>query len=236
MTITRLFLVSFLFLVSQSALAYKVQPMLAEIAPIGKGSQMTMRIDNTGDSPLTIELVPLSFTMDEYGKETTESAEDDLLVIPSSAIVAPGRSQAVIVRYLGNPSITTSKPYRISVRQVKVSRSGQEQASLGLLLQFDTLLNVRPKNTNPNLSVNSVTKNEDNWLVSVENSGNSYGRITRTNWTISDKSHSLFVKNSEIGELIGGSLVLPNSKRIFTMKALDGFDIKTVDIKLENAN
>jgi hypothetical protein len=81
-----------------------------------------------------------------------------------------------------------------------------------------------------------VTKNEDNWLVSVENSGNSYGRITRTNWTISDKSHSLFVKNSEIGELIGGSLVLPNSKRIFTMKALDGFDIKTVDIKLENAN
>ncbi|MDN3697135.1 MULTISPECIES: fimbrial biogenesis chaperone [Vibrio] len=219
-------------LISFSAFAYKVQPMVAEMAPIGKGSQMSMRIDNTSNQPLTVELFPLSMVMDEFGNETTSPAEDDLLVIPVTAIIQPGRSQSVMVRYLGEPSITQSKTYRISVKQVQVKNAEKDAASLGILLQFNTLLNVRPKNTYSELSVQNIEKKDGKWMIEVANDGESYGRLTNTNWTVSDQSHSVFLKGTDVSQRIAGTLVLPKSKRIFVMDPLDGFDANSLSIEI----
>lgn len=226
----------FVCVMSFSAFAYKVQPMVAEMEPIGKGSQMSMRIDNTGSTPLTVELFPLSMVMDELGNETTSPAEDDLLVIPVTAMIQPGRSQSVMVRYLGEPSITKSKTYRISVRQVKVNNPNNDAPSLGLLLQFNTLVNIRPKNTQPELSVKRVEMKEGKWLIEVANTGKSYGRLTNTNWTVSDQSRSVFLKGTEVSQRIAGTLVLPESKRIFTMDPLDGFDADSLTIEIEDTD
>ncbi len=222
-------------LVSSVTYAYKVQPMVAEMSPIGKGAQMSMRIDNTGKDPLTVELTPFSMTMDENGNETTKLAEDDLLVIPFTAIIPPGRSQSVMVRYLGNPSISQSKSYRISVRQVKVKEPNADTASLGLLLQFNTLLNIKPQNTQSKLSIESIEHAENQWLIKVKNDGNSYGRLTQTNWKVSDKNQSTFLKGSELSSLIAGTLVLPKSERIFVMQPIKGFDSGSVSIEMEDA-
>ncbi|SON52402.1 molecular chaperone [Vibrio tapetis] len=222
-------------LVSSSTYAYKVQPMVAELSPIGKGAQMSMRIDNTGSDPLTVELTPFSMTMDEHGNETTQLAEDNLLVIPFTAIIPPGRSQSVMVRYLGNPSISQSKSYRISVRQVKVKKPNADSASLGLLLQFNTLLNIKPQNTHSDLSIDGIEHSKNQWLVKVKNEGNSYGRLTQTNWKISDKNQSRFIKGSELSNLVAGTLVLPKSKRTFIMEPIKGFDSDSVSIEIEDA-
>ncbi|MDN3683410.1 hypothetical protein QW180_01430 [Vibrio sinaloensis] len=128
--------------------------MVAEMEPIGKRAQMSMRIDNTSKDPLTVELYPLAMTMDKYGNEAITAADNDLLVIPVTAIIKPGRSQAVMIRYLGDPSISQSKSYRIAVKQVKVNNSGTDSGQMGLLFQFNTLINVRPKkNTSPDLDI-----------------------------------------------------------------------------------
>lgn len=140
-------------LVSSQSYAYRVEPMVAEMEPIGKRAQMSMRVDNTSTEPLTVELYPLAMTMDEYGTETLTEADSDLLVIPVTAIIEPGRSQSIMVRYLGDPSIAQSKSYRIAVKQVKVNNSNSQTGQLGLLLQFETLVNVRPKNTNANIEI-----------------------------------------------------------------------------------
>ncbi|NOH95813.1 molecular chaperone [Vibrio sp. 99-70-13A1] len=208
--------------------------MVAEMTPIGKNAQMSMRIDNTGDRPLTVELEPLSMSLDKLGNETTQPADDDLLVIPVTAVIDPGRSQSVMVRYLGEPSITQSRSYRIAVRQVKVDRGQNEAANVGLLLQFNTLLNVRPKNTKAELSVQTIESRNNQWLVEVKNDGDSYGRLTNTNWSVSDKSHSVFMKGSEIGEKVAGTLVLPKSSRVFVMESLEGFDSVPTSIEIEN--
>lgn len=219
---------------SFSAHAYRVQPMVSEIEPIGKNSQMVMRVDNTSSQPLTVELIPLSMTMDEMGNETTEPADSELLVIPVTAVIEPGRSQSVMIRYLGNPSISQSKTFRVKVKQVQVERASNEAPNVGLLLEFNTLVNVKPKNTSPKLSVTKVKDHGDNWLVEVENQGTSYGRLNKTNWNISDSGHSLFVSGDELRELVAGTLILPKSKRNFVMKPIDGFDVNSlsIDIKL----
>ncbi|KHA60612.1 pilus assembly protein [Vibrio variabilis] len=221
-----------LLIVSSTAHAYRVEPMIAEMEPIGKRAQMTMRIDNTSSKPLTVELYPLSMTMDQYGNETISPADDDLLVIPVTAIVKPGRSQSVMVRYLGDPSISQSKSYRVAVKQVKVENSQEESGQMGLLLQFNTLVNIRPKNTNPKLSIRSVTQKDAKWLVEVENSGDSYGRLSRTNWTLDDGNNSLYLKGVEISKLIAGTLVLPYSTRFFEMTPIDNFNVRKLKIDI----
>ncbi|CAK4067674.1 MULTISPECIES: molecular chaperone [Vibrio] len=221
-----------LLIVSSTAHAYRVEPMIAEMEPIGKRAQMTMRIDNTSSKPLTVELYPLSMTMDQYGNETISPADDDLLVIPVTAIVKPGRSQSVMVRYLGDPSISQSKSYRVAVKQVKVENSKEESGQMGLLLQFNTLVNIRPKNTNPKLSIRSVTQKDAKWLVEVENSGDSYGRLSRTNWTLDDGNNSLYLKGVEISKLIAGTLVLPYSTRFFEMTPIDNFNVRKLKIDI----
>jgi P pilus assembly chaperone PapD len=222
-----------LSLVCSYAHAYKVEPMVAEMEPLGKRAQMSMRIDNTSRAPLTVELYPFSMTMDEHGKETIRAADDELLVIPVTAIIEPGRSQSVMIRYLGDPSITQSKSYRIAVKQVEVKRGDGNNGQLGLLLQFNTLVNVRPKNTAPALDIKSVQEGKNKWIVEVENTGNSYGRLTKTNWRVTDGNHSKYLKGIDISKLIAGTLVLPHSTRYFDMQPLDGFDASKVSIEID---
>ncbi|KHT40283.1 molecular chaperone [Vibrio sinaloensis] len=221
-----------LLLASMHANAYRVEPMVAEMEPLGKRAQMSMRIDNTSSKPLTVELYPLAMEMDKFGNETISPADNDLLVIPVTAIIKPGRSQSVMVRYLGDQSISQSKSYRIAVKQVKVENSGDDSGQMGLLLQFNTLVNIRPKNTHPDLDIKSITQKDQTWLVEVENKGNSYGRLSRTNWTLDDGVHSTYLKGVEISKLIAGTLVLPYSTRIFEMTPIKNFNVEKLKIKI----
>lgn len=222
-----------LLLVSSQSYAYRVEPMVAEMEPIGKRAQMSMRVDNTSTEPLTVELYPLAMTMDEYGTETLTEADNDLLVIPVTAIIEPGSSQSVMVRYLGDPSITQSKSYRIAVKQVKVNNSNSKTGQLGLLLQFETLVNVRPKNTNANIEIKGVEKKNNTWLLGVENKGDSYGRLSDNDWKITDGKNSKYLKGIEIGNLFTGTLVLPNSIRYFEMPNLGDFNLSNLKIAIE---
>ncbi|WP_245621595.1 fimbrial biogenesis chaperone [Enterovibrio calviensis] len=216
--------------------AYKVQPMIAEMTPTGRGAQMSMRIDNTNDFPLTVEVLPLKLEMNKQGKETLTPADNDLLVIPVTAIIAPGKSQSVTVRYLGEPDIKESQAYRISVRQQNVLRNENDSMDVGLLMRFDTLMNVKPKKSEPKLKIAQLTKSTNDWLVEVENTGTSYGRINEVKWTLKSGGKTQVIEGSNIGDYIRSTLVLPKSKRIFTMKPVEGFNASNTQIELSATN
>lgn len=222
-----------IFFFSEWTFAFKVEPMVAEIEPLGSRSQLSMRIDNTSDKPLTVELHPYSFTMDENGIETRAPADDDLLVIPATAMIQPGKSQSVLVRYLGDPAISQSKAYRITVKQVKVNRPGGNAGTMGLLLQFTTLLNVKPKFTNSDLRIGEFIDMGSDWRVEVLNSGDSYGRLTNSHLIVSDGIRRKEIKGTEISKYFAGTLILPHSKRIFTMKPMEGFLGEKVSMQIK---
>lgn len=221
-----------LFILCSSAYAFKVEPMVAEMRPFGNKAQMSMRIDNTSDKPLTVELFSYSMTMDKYGEETRVAADDELLVIPATAIIKPGRSQSVMIRYLGDPAIAESKAYRVSIKQVQVLRQSEQSAQVGLLFQFNTLINVRPDNTFADLNVESIQQKGNKWIVPVVNSGKSYGRLTNARLNISDGVKSALLKGPQISKHINGTLVLPNSTRYFEMEPLANFNVETVSIDI----
>lgn len=215
-----------------SVQAYKVEPMSMDMRPIGKYAQTTLRIDNTSPAPLTVELLSYSMTMDAFGVETIAPADEDLLVIPMTAVIPPGRSQTVMIRYLGDPAISESKAYRVAVKQVRVAGNHSDSAQMGLLLQFNTLINVTPENSESRLAIKSIEQNNNDWLIEVENSGNSYGRLSRTRWLISDGSRDIRLSGKQVGQLLAGTLVLPNSTRFFKMKPLDNFNPDSLSIQI----
>lgn len=225
-------LISACLLFCARAEAFKVEPMSAEMRPIGKYAQMTMRIDNTSKTPLTIELEPYSMTMDKYGEETIKSADEELLVIPVTAIIQPGRSQTVMVRYLGDPTITESKAYRIAVKQVKVAGRDSNSAQVGLLFQFNTLINVTPENSATKLAIKNISNHESDWLIEVENQGSRYARLSNTQWLLSDGTHNKTLKGRELSELLPGTLVMPFSTRFFRIKPFEDFDIESLSIQI----
>ncbi|PKF51091.1 pilus assembly protein [Enterovibrio nigricans] len=216
--------------------AYQVKPMIAEMTPLGRGAQMSMRIDNTNDFPLTVELIPLKLSMDRAGIETLDAADDDLLVIPVTAVIAPGKSQSVLVRYIGDPEIKQSKAYRISVRQQNVLRDEDQDLDIGLLMRFDTLMNVKPENVSSNLSVKSLKKDKQNWLVEVENTGDSYGRINEVIWTLKEGGKTMVLRGADISKYIAATLVLPHSSRVFSMKPIKGFSPNKTSVEISNLN
>ena len=54
----------------QIAQAQRVQPMVFEIEPIGPKASTSLRIENTQQNSMTVEIVSTKIIMDEYGRET----------------------------------------------------------------------------------------------------------------------------------------------------------------------
>ena len=128
------------FIFSSSVVwAFQVKPMVAELQPSGNQSQKTIRILNTTSSPLTIETSAFSLKINEEGKEQLTASDNDFLIIPMTAIIPAGKSQSVIVRYIGEPLLESSKAYRIFVDQVAVNLDANMQSGMGMSFSFRKL-------------------------------------------------------------------------------------------------
>ena len=110
----------------------------------------------------------------------------------------------------------------------KKSNSGM----MGLLFQFNTLINVKPKNSFAELNIERIEQDGDKWMLEVVNSGNSYGRLSKTRWQVSDGANSSVLKGKDISKYIAGTLVLPNSKRVFEMTPIENYNASTVSIDI----
>lgn len=228
-----LFVLFTFFIYSSSSDAYQVKPMSKEIKPLGRESQYSLRVDNTDSTPLALEFIPWKVAQDEYGKSTLTPADDDLLIIPMSAIIEPGKSQTIMVRYLGEPVLTESQMYSIEVSQVSVALENTKETELGIVFNFKTLLNVVPDNSFAELKAQSLQKKDGFWDLKVINSGNRFAKLSETEWAVTDGKNSIFLDRVNITEYVKGKLILPNAFRIFEVKQLDNIDMDkaTVEIK-----
>ncbi len=214
-------------------LAYQVQPMSAEIRPIGKQSQYSLRIDNTDSFPVSLEFIPWKVSQDQFGNNSLSPADNDLLVIPMSAVVQPGKSQTIMVRYLGEPSITQSQTYSIEVSQVSIAMEDVADSELGIAFNFKTMLNVIPEKSKAELVTKSFEKQGDTWNIEVVNSGNRFAKITEMEWVVSDGNHSVTLDRDNIKDFVVGKMVMPNASRIFTVSQIDKIDMGNASVKIK---
>ncbi|MGS4880848.1 molecular chaperone [Photobacterium damselae] len=223
-----------LSVISQHVYAFKVQPMVSELSPIGSDSQLVMRVDNVDKKPLTIEVIPLKLKIDSQGKEILTPADNEFLAVPVTAVIQPGRSQSVMVKYVGDPSIVQSKAYRISFRQVPIQLSEQEKGQLGISVHINTLVNVAPKNSQSKLAVSDIQSQGQSWQMKLTNSGNKYARLSETTWKVIDTKGKQYNLNKQsVAKLSDSNIVLPKSNLIITIPKKNEFQNKPKAIEIK---
>lgn len=229
-----------LLLISQFSIAQTVEPMIFELEPLGARSTESLRIQNPGSGPITVEVTAMKLVLDELGNETNTPADDDFLIYPPQTIVQADSTQVVKVKYVGDPTIQTSQAYRIVINQLPVDLKTSDASGLSILTKFLTVANVSPPKTRPDLKITDIEAYQDKeWLLTVENTGNRFGALSDTSWEIENTADTTKKKSlniEQVNGIISRSLVLPNSKLRFKIPAIEGFDASTVRIKIKSAS
>jgi len=216
--------------------AQRVQPMVFELEPVGSKSSTSLRIENTRQVPITVEFVANKMTMDELGNETLLPADEDFIIYPPQALIQPGKTQIARVRYIGEPLISMSQAYRISVKQLPVNLNKTGVTGVAMLLNFNTLVNIVPSNVQPELSVSKIEVAPDSkWFVTIKNQGNRFARLSKTTWEIvnkSDQTNKVRLKPMQVGEITNKNLILPNSEVRQLIPEFVGFDPLNTEISI----
>ena len=210
-----------------AAQAQSVQPMRFDLRPSGAESETTMKVENNRNYPITVEIVAESITLDEAGREVLAPAEDDFLLFPPQAIIEPGVTQSVRVRYIGAPNIKTSESYRVTVKQIPVDLSGEQRSGVALAFNFATLAGVIPVGAKPDVAVRAVERGEDGQGVFVlANEGDAYARAFGYDWTLKAGDAEHVLTSEDLTAMIDGvsGLIPPRGERRFTLALPDGFD------------
>ncbi|WP_234033032.1 fimbrial biogenesis chaperone [Erythrobacter rubeus] len=216
-----------------AAQAQRVEPMRFELEPSGSGTQTTVLVTNTRSFPITIEAIPSTLTIDENGEETLTPAEDDFLIFPPQAVIAPGKSQSIRVRYIGDGVLDRSQAYRIGINQLPIDMRQESETGVSVTVNFATLVNVVPSGSRNDLSVTEIVTAEDgNWRLRISNDGNRYARLSDFDIRLTQGGQSAQIDNRETQRLFDKNLVLPGNQLYVTMPAQDGFDPSETTITL----
>lgn len=227
-----------LLLISTPATAQRVEPMSYEMTPSGSGVTKALRIENTSQRSITVELTANKISVDDYGHETKTPAEDDFLIFPPQAIIKPGKTQTVRVKYIGDPKIKKSAAYRISVGQLPIDLGERTGGAVGFVINFHTLATIAPKDSIAQLHMSSIKRGADgHWDIAIENTGNRMGRLSRSIWKVSDASGKRKVlAEQEVSQMTDKNLVMPGATLKLSIPALEGFnpDTTSVDITVRS--
>jgi len=184
------------------AAAYQVSPLHHYLDLSGKGATSYLTIDNTHAYPLTVEMM-IEFREMKNGEVLKDiPADEDFLIFPPQAIIAPGKKQRVQIRYVGEP-LEASRFYRLVVKQVPIKLPEQEAAQLDIAYNFISAVYVAPKGAKTGLDVKSITPaSSGGFDVLIANEGTYHALLPSFNWTGSDGSQDskLDVEKFPFGE------------------------------------
>jgi P pilus assembly chaperone PapD len=202
--------------------AATVSPMVVDLQTSGRNVVANVSVSNTSDKPLTIEAVPQALQPTETGLAASDASTDDLLVMPPTALIAPGRTQTFRVQWIGDPSDSTSRHYYVGMNQLPV-KLPEGQSAVQVVYNFNVLVNVGPANGKADLKVvdSKIVPQEGKYYpsIAVSNSGSTYGYISQKSMKLVQTDASgkeVFSKSltgSEIEQLVGYGIVAVNQTR-----------------------
>lgn len=156
---------------STFALAYQVQPMVAELQTAGNRSAVTYRVINPGDEPVPIEVEVYKRSFDEDQKEVLTEAEDDFIVLPPQVDVPANGYQVFRAQYIGAPEFEKTQSYRIIFKQLPIENEGEE-SQVNMIFNFATLVFVSQPGSQGNLNQQFSCPSKEDCKLNIVNDGN----------------------------------------------------------------
>ncbi|MDO1559635.1 fimbria/pilus periplasmic chaperone [Brevundimonas sp. 2R-24] len=200
----------------QPATAIDVNPMVQHITPSGASSGYRLRVRNTDDQPITVEIQAFLMEVDENGRRSLSEEVDDLAIFPPQSVIPPNREQVVQVRYVGPPD-PTPRMYLVRVGQLPITFSSEENSASGAAIQVafnvNTHVLLAPAGARPSLHVLSTRKAENgDVLISVENQGVGFASLREARYALTSSDGRQFPVRAEDVD-VGQVSALPGGAR-----------------------
>jgi fimbrial chaperone protein len=234
-------LASAVILSAPLALATTVRPILLDLSSSGRNMTGVITVQNTSETALPIEIRVDQLKFGPRGAET-DHPSDDLLVFPVQAVIQPNQSQAFRVQWVGEPNLTESRSYYVTISQTPVALPISVSA-VQVVYNFQTLVNVSPPSgVSAKLRVVSSTigRNAEGKPVAVAviaNDSRVHGYIAKGQMEVTQKDSSgrVVVNNrltpADLERAIGFGLVGPGQQRTITLPTQLASDQGNVEVR-----
>jgi fimbrial chaperone protein len=217
--------------------------MIVDLEPSGNGSVARVELTNDAQRDIPFEVRVMHGEISEAGELTLTPADDDFLVFPAQAIVQSNTQQVFRLQYVGNPDLSQSDIYYMSIQQVPV-QIAPAQSQVQVVVNYNVLVNVVPDGTRAEAVVESVEAAllqpeppEDDAAganaqpvapqpaqpgvrVRLGNHGTRFFLAGASKWTVSGtteagQAYSRTYKGEEMTRVIGVGVVAPEKVRSF---------------------
>ena len=167
-----------LLLVTSTAHAYEVQPLIQRME-VAKGvSYSSIQIRNTSDQPLPVEISTHQLELLDGSPHKGVSAENELLVFPPSVLIAPSSTQVVRIQWISELQVEKDTSFIVLIEQLP---NAESREGVQMLLAFNAVVHVQAPNSSSEIEVTKsrITIVETLPVLEVElynsGNGNAYG-------------------------------------------------------------
>ena len=204
-----------------AAKAMTVEPMVIEIASMGKDAANSFRVTNTGAAPLPVEITVSRLEVSADGTPSYMPAPSDILIYPPQANIQKGAAQTFRVQWIGDPALAKSQTYRLSVSQVPL-KMAQGQSGIQITMSFGVVVSVAPPQAKAAIAVLDArsAKGGDGKsavALSIKNSGNKQAYMRDAALSLSAGNWSKKLSSIEVGQRLGLGIIQPGKERRFLL-------------------
>ena len=134
-------------------------PVMIDLQTTGRGVVANISVTNTGASALPVEISSSRYLHADR-VSAGKSAPTDLLVAPPTALIPAGQTQTFRVQWIGDPDMTGSKHYYVSVNQLPVKLPEGESA-VQVVYNFQVMVSVSSPARKSQLAITAVAPAEN---------------------------------------------------------------------------
>lgn len=216
--------------------AYEVGPIRLVLVPNQGQRSASISINNTDATPLRVEIKALRRLVAEDGTQTFKPADDDFVIFPPQAEVAPGKSQSIRFQYIGPPVSDLSAAYVIQVVQLPVVDPAF--SGVRFTYNFGVAVYLDPPRAKEKLELVSAERTATGLRLRVRNEGTSYGLLTNRRIVANSAGNPVNLDPAQLGARVSNPLVPPKSERLFEIAVPEWANVPQApaSAKLANVN
>ena len=203
--------------------AVSVQPLVIDLQTRGRATSQIIRVENTYKTPLPVEIRIFEADYTDEGLLPTSRPSGELLVFPPQALIAPGKTQAFRVQYVGDSVVDRSRHFVVTIAQLPVQLP-QSGSKVQILYNFNIVVGVAAPSAKAALRIerSEIEVGADakaRPIFYVRNDAETYGYLANGSLSIKQRDASgreIFSRDltdQQVNQEIGLGLVGPGQTR-----------------------
>lgn len=208
------------------AMAFRLDPMVAELSPKGDGRSKVFRLENNGTDRVALKMRVTTRAADENGKESRGDTAD-FSVYPEQLSLAPNDARNVRVTYKGPAELKAEAAYRLIATQLPVDfKAGEKKTQVNFLFEYVASLYVKPAGVFPRLQVRATEWQDARRVkLTLENTGTAHRLLqgVRPEAVLGEGKKAAFKNDFKAWD---GENMLPGETRVFLLETKEALPEK----------